>query len=252
MAHGDEHEDGDGLVEVDSNNPHRIDWTITIDQVQKSYDSQLKGWEQSDCRAKFLDIIDRGAGSRGWQFDKVVVLATASLCRQDPENRRTSMFQFICAVVLARELEKRGHGNGGKVQVFAQDPAYTEVDEELMRRLGVMKLEISDKDMGHDDLKTARDHLGPHTALLDFGMHIYGELCREMFGLGVRLHVGVGLYALRHYPSEEGETLQMRLDLVDRIERDYDTKPFPKFEEYPSTFLGDTIYMSKTQEANES
>lgn len=240
-------------VEIDPNNLHRIDWDITLDQVQQAYDAQLKEWEQSDCRAQFLDIIDRGVGSRGWQFDKVVVLATAGFCQQSLGVRTRAMFQFICAVDLARELGKRGYTKGSKMQVFAQDPAYTEVDEELMRRLRVTKLEISTQDMHRDALKTAKDHLSRDTVLLDFGMPIYGRLCKEMCGRGVRVHVGVGPHALRHYPGEEGEALQMRLDLADRVEQEYHSERMPRLTGYPFFgFMGDMVHWRKTQEANES
>lgn len=155
MSHGDEHEYDH--VEIDPDNPFRIDWTMNIDQVQNAYYAQLKEWEQSDCRAHLLDIVDRSAASRRWHFDKVVFFATGSFCQKSLEDRTRSMFQFICAVDLARELQKRGYSESGKVEVLAQDPAYTEVDGELMHRLGVTKLEISMQDKRHDDLKTAND-----------------------------------------------------------------------------------------------
>lgn len=250
MSHGDEHEYDH--VEIDPDNPFRIDWTMNIDQVQNAYYAQLKEWEQSDCRAHLLDIVDRSAASRRWHFDKVVFFATGSFCQKSLEDRTRSMFQFICAVDLARELQKRGYSKSDKVEVFAQDPAHTEVDGELMHRLGVTKLEISRQDMQHDDLKNAKDHLGPHTVLLDFGMPIYAELCCAMFGLGVSFQVGNTPFALRHYPGEEGEALQMRRDLADRIERDYESEWFPKFEECPKAFIGDRIHFRKMEDSEET
>lgn len=250
MAHRHAHGHVDAPVEVDDDNHNRIDWTISFDQVQKAYEKQLKEWEHSECRAQFLDIINRGPFSHGWQFDKVVVLATAGFCQQGLGDRTRAMFQFICAVDLARELERRDGAKEGKVQVFAQDPAYTAVDGELMDGLGVTQFEISTQDMQRDDLKTTRDHIGPHTVLLDFGMPVYGELCKAMFEMGVCLRVGVGPRALRHYPGEQGEGLQMRLDLADRIERDYHSEHMPRLTGYPFFgFMGDMLHWRKTEES---
>ncbi|POS72624.1 hypothetical protein DHEL01_v208980 [Diaporthe helianthi] len=69
-------------------------------------------------------------------IDRIIALACGSMSGENGAQRRRSMIQHTVMLDLWRQLSRRSRSNTG-IQCFAQDPAYTEVDKQVLSQYDV-------------------------------------------------------------------------------------------------------------------
>lgn len=109
-----------------------------LEEVQDGLDAGIKMWEDSkDCRQ--LQSLFRAASVPS--ISKVVAFGCSTMAFK-VDQRGTSITQHALILTM-RDIVKQMTKSPDKpgIQCFAQDPIYTEVDKEVLRRSGITVLE---------------------------------------------------------------------------------------------------------------
>lgn len=100
---------------------------IHKDNLQQDLDAKTAIWQASICREALITLLKLKQPPGGWKFTKIVCLGTDSFGRVVERIRGASMFQLACVIDVAGQLPERGLADAGTtVEIFAQEPDYTE------------------------------------------------------------------------------------------------------------------------------
>lgn len=224
------------------------DKTMTLSELQHDFDKCTDTWVQSSCREKFLRILKRNQSDAILQITTVVCLATGSFSSLDRNHNERHMLQFACAVDTAREIAMI---SGNEVQIYAQDPQYTEMDKALCADKGITILDISYADIPQHGLVYAKEHFGQTTLLFEFCMDMGCEEMQQLMQAGNRIQVGTPF--LRHardgWSILDGQSWDLKV-LAESFQKEHARRWFPNFEEVPDLFSGLMIHWKESQDSD--
>ncbi|KAK5110601.1 hypothetical protein LTR85_000978 [Meristemomyces frigidus] len=142
-----------------------------IASVFAEYEHQMNFWRQSECRGHLTSLLDRQTPSGGWQVDKAVCLATGSFSRGDTcESRfcRSALYRLAVFTDLVSYLQISSEQ---RIQLFAQDPAYSALDSHILECLGVTAFQVPGNSSLEDCTEnSAREQFGPSSFICELGM----------------------------------------------------------------------------------
>lgn len=111
-----------------------------LQQIQRRFDEIFSSYEQSSLSSS-VDVILRGKLAGRPDVTKVVSLGLGSfLERSKDQNRRLK--QLAMFLSLAGHIKRASKGQTTP-QLYAQDPAFTRMDEMVLQRYGVQVLKTS-------------------------------------------------------------------------------------------------------------
>lgn len=153
------------------------------------------------------------------------------------ECRRRSFWQFVVFYDLVGALDSSG------MTLYAQEPAFTELDREFLEGLGVRVLDMKPGDIG---LGAAKGHLGPGTFLFEPFIDMNAVMLSEMLQAGVGLYVGS---SIRGILGRQGVSEVKRL--AAEFHERHEMSRFPTFEVDPNVLDGIGIYWEEERDEDE-
>ncbi|KAL2293711.1 hypothetical protein FJTKL_05535 [Diaporthe vaccinii] len=107
-----------------------------LEEVRKAFELSLRTWQASeDCRrveATLRTIRLSGSVSR------IVALGNGTISVDDTQR---SASQHALILTIRDGLQNLQAGSGVRIQCFAQDPMYTEIDKTILQQVGITVLE---------------------------------------------------------------------------------------------------------------
>lgn len=143
------------------------DKDATVAIITKQFESNLAIWKQSSCRQKYHRMLhEYQPDGHAWPITKAICFATGSFSRINLSFRKRSLLQFAVFVDTCRHIASLREA--GPLELFAQDPMYTDVDRAFLRSLDI---EALDPPMGmNSGLEPANELFDPQTMLFEFCM----------------------------------------------------------------------------------
>lgn len=259
--HGEEPND-DGFIKVRRGkgakkplimkpSPSTIDRRATLESVTADFEKRSKIWKSSSCRREVRQILDRQKPDDGWALSKAVCLGTGSFHRDNMDCRKRSMFQLAAFVDIVRLLQLT---SPKPIELFAQDPFYTDLDMEFLCSLNVHVLEADFNEyVTANSLQLANEHVGPESVVFEFFTDAGPVFLRELTLSNSRLYICSSLRG-RMSPDNvvESDPDKPNLDVSSKrtlngeeevrvVKKFYETHEwmhFPEFEEDRHIFLG--------------
>jgi len=129
------------------------------DEVEEFFTSIKQSWEVSEQRSQLQSIISTKTLSH---VNKIVAFACGGMAFYDkyPTIAR-SAYQHALIVTL-REVLSQWQNPGHGIKCYAQDPGYTSIDKEVLKRSGVIVVDDPQGFLEVDD----------STAVLSFGANV--------------------------------------------------------------------------------
>ncbi|CZT14165.1 uncharacterized protein RCC_00138 [Ramularia collo-cygni] len=203
---------------------------LTLSKLSAEFHTKLKTWQHSSCRQTALRLLSRIRPEKGWNLHKAICLGSGSLSRENWECRRRSVWQFVVFYDLARHLLGTEHD----CTLYAQEPAFTELDGKFLATLGISVLESQ---VGIVGMGAAGSELGGETFLFEPFVDMDSGMLEAMLKGGVGLYMGssIGGILERREGSEVGR-------LSKEFCRGREMLKFPMFEIEPNVLDGMRIY----------
>lgn len=158
----------------------------TLEKLRASFNAKLKVWRTSSACEAIRKMLDRECPDEGWSFDTALCLATGSFSRDNFENSKRSMFQFVTFIDTVWYLQRN---TPNPIQMAAQDPGYTDLDQEFLASLDITLLDLSLGD-GPQGLGPAKAHLSSQTAVFEYFMDMGPGKVRDILDGDLRLYIG--------------------------------------------------------------
>ncbi|PPJ55861.1 hypothetical protein CBER1_07429 [Cercospora berteroae] len=223
-----------------ANAPPPVSRDLTISDIKRDFETKLKQWRKTECRKQLLKLVDWVMDARGpGKLEKFVCLGSGSLSRDNVECRRRSLWQIVVfwdLVEYVRGQQEQGEeeedGDSGRGEVRASDPAYTELDAEFFKTLGI---EDVDFDRNAKGLGKVREYLGEGTLLFEPFVDMNVDMMRDLAEKDAGIYVGSSVGGLQKRGGELGE-------LAKKFGSDRTMRKFPVFEVDPNVFDGIEIY----------
>lgn len=208
----------------------------SLEQLNEEFGKALSTWKRSSCREEFLQVLDKRRPLLGWQFTKVVCLATGSPSSETEIStcrKQRSIPQLVCAIDLASQLRERGHAQNSTIEIFAQDPCHTNTDIAFLSSQGVTVLDTKSTRLEDTrGLGVARHHFGPQTLAIEFGIPKWDQyIVKELYGPEVGMNIGHGFHALRQRAAQVPH-YEPDLLIAEDFDRRYTSQAFPPSEEF--------------------
>lgn len=103
------------------------------DDLPTAYEAAQERWSKSRCQKRLLSKLQLSTPNSGWQISKAVCMALGTL------NNQLSLQQLVLFMDMVRFLEEEGSCKS--IELFAQDPRFTDTDKEFLQSLGIKVLE---------------------------------------------------------------------------------------------------------------
>ena len=232
---------------------------ITLDDIKREFEAKTKQWQKTDCRKQLLRELYRPVEDDDGiaVIERYICVGAGSLSRDNVECRRRSMWQMVVFVDLVRwmldfyELPIEGYGakdavdnwdvhQGRRAQgIWACDPAYTELDVEFLKTVGVEVHQHEEGEVGFG--KLAQYLEGGRTFLFEPFVDMNDKMVRDMVASDVALYIGSSIGGVKERRGEAG-------DLAMEFTKDRNMKKFPSFEVDPNIFEGMGIYWKEKED----
>jgi hypothetical protein len=205
---------------------------LTLEKMSLEFQAKLKAYRQTNCRRTVTQILSRTRPESGWALRTAICLGVGSLSRENIECRRRSMWQFVVFHDLLEQLRE----SGLVLEIFAQEPSFTELDQDFLRALGVEVLASSLGD-GTTGLGSAKEKLGDTTLVYEPFVDMNAAMLEDIANGGVGLYIGSSIGGIM---GRGGESKAKTLAANFRKERGM--LRFPTFDIDPNVFDGIQIY----------
>ncbi|KAH6882097.1 hypothetical protein BKA58DRAFT_13633 [Alternaria rosae] len=130
--------DGKGKKEADAGSfPTRIVEGLTAEKLLEDFRLLQERWEDTLLAQQVKDIVEKSADSK-WGVEEAVCIGIGSFSR-DWAHRWRSMWQLVLFVDVVGQLNAENKDT--KIQCFAQDPAFTNLDIEFLSHLSITVLD---------------------------------------------------------------------------------------------------------------
>lgn len=129
--------------------------------------------------------------------------------------------------------------------MYAQEPAFTELDKEFLASLQIQMLDVSLGD-GNAGLGPAKDVLGSETFLFEPFIDMNAVMLSEMLQAGVGLYVGSSIRGILQRRSGS-EVVRLAKEFHDG----HEMLKFPSFEDDPNVLDGIAIYWKEEKDEDE-
>ncbi|TKA25307.1 hypothetical protein B0A50_06211 [Salinomyces thailandicus] len=230
----------------------------TAEKLGEEIQKKMKAWQRSSCRRELLQILDKQRPEQGWQISQAVCLATGSFSRENWQSRQRSVTQYAAFVDITQHLRS---GHEAEIRCYAQEPQFTSVDKEYLRRTDVIVLEQDSATGSPPGLGPASQHLGLGTFVFEPFMDLDDKAMREMFSADLSLYIGSSVRRWMGRASRNGST-NVSVQQSSELEHAVDFQPhpaaafvrarasyhFPVFEEEPNIFEGLAIYWKEPED----
>ncbi|EAW11002.1 SRR1 family protein [Aspergillus clavatus NRRL 1] len=110
-----------------------------LEEVHKEFVRQREVWQTSEACESLQKQLATLALTR--PIKKIVCFALGTMDRLNTRCATRSHMQHAAVETVAEALKKRQNHRSDEIQCFAQDPAYDDVDLELLRIIGITRLE---------------------------------------------------------------------------------------------------------------
>lgn len=102
--------------------------------VQAAFDDGIRRWEGSpECR-RLRDLLDAALPPK---VGKIVAFACSTMTAKFVQARTVSQHALALTVLDMLQSRRRDERQPVEIRCFAQDPFYTDTDEDILRRAGV-------------------------------------------------------------------------------------------------------------------
>ncbi|QIW94523.1 hypothetical protein AMS68_000041 [Peltaster fructicola] len=156
-------------LETPAHDLFSIDNDATVDVIRAQLDQHRARWLKNDLRPsifkcfKNLNLADRPS------VTCAICMGVGSLCSNNLEHRGRSMTQLAVFLDIAKHLEGL---YASTIDLYAQEPRLTAIDNELLTSLGFTTLHLA-KDHGRDKtIGPAAKYINEHTFVADFFVDI--------------------------------------------------------------------------------
>ncbi|SMR49098.1 unnamed protein product [Zymoseptoria tritici ST99CH_1E4] len=211
---------------------------LTLEKLNLEFQTKTKAYRQTTCRRTVTQILNRIRPDSGWKLDKALCLGVGSLSRENLECRRRSMWQLVVFYDLVEQLR----GEGLVLEVFAQEPGFTELDGEFLNILGVKVLETRLGD-GTAGLGPAKEQLGGETLVFEPFIDMNAVMLEELVSAGVGLYVGSSIGGIL---GRRGDSEASRL--VEKFRAGRQMLRFPTFDIDPNVIDGIQVYWTEEKD----
>lgn len=219
-----------------ANAPPPVSRDLTILDIKRDFEARIKQWKKTECRKQLLKLVDWVLDARGsGRLDKFVCLGSGSLSRDNLECRRRSLWQVVVfwdLVEYVRGQQEQGEGSEREGGAWVSDPAYTELDREYFKTLGVQVVDVDKTARGLGEVK---QHLGEGTLLFEPFVDMNADMMRDLMKQDAGIYIGSSVGGLQKRGGELGE-------LAKKFGSDRTMRKFPVFEIDPNVFDGMEIY----------
>lgn len=224
---------------------------ITVESLTTELTAKTKIWKQSSCRKSLLTPFDRIRPDAGWNITRAICLGCGSLSRDNVECRRRSVWQVVAFVDIAKEL--------GVKELYAQEPAFTELDEKFLKTLHVEVLAMTTDNHGNA-LGPAKEMLGPEVLLFEPFVDMGAGMVQELLEQDVALYIGSSIKGLVEKGKRADATTESRKRLAKDIEagslaskfcEGRGVYMFPTFDVDSNIFDGMSIYWKEEKDGDE-
>ncbi|EME83856.1 uncharacterized protein MYCFIDRAFT_207085 [Pseudocercospora fijiensis CIRAD86] len=232
---------------ANSHNPPARD--LTIDSLTTEFAAKSKTWMQSSCRKALSTLLGRVRPDTGWNIRRAVCLGCGSLSRDNVECRRRSVWQMVVFMGIVKEL--------GITEMYAQEPAFTELDEKF---LGTLDVKVLGMTTGDAALGPAKEILEPEALLFEPFVDMNAGMVQELLQTDVALYIGSSMKGLIERGARAEATAASRKILASDIEAGILAKRFcdgrgvyrfPNFEVDPNIFDGMGIYWKEEKDSDD-
>ncbi|CAK1365187.1 hypothetical protein CB0940_08799 [Cercospora beticola] len=225
-----------------ANGPPPVSRDLTMSDIKRDFDTKRKQWKKTECRKQLLKLVDWVLDARGpGRMEKFVCLGSGSLSRDNVECRRRSLWQVVVfwdLVEYVRGQQEKGEDVEGGDGVWVSDPAYTELDREYFKTLGI---KVVDVDRNAKGLGEVREYLGEGTLLFEPFVDMNADMMRDLVERDVGIYVGSSAGGLQKRGGELGE-------LAKKFGSNRTMRRFPVFEVDPNVFDGMELYWKEESE----
>jgi SRR1 len=110
------------------------------EEVENFFQTMRQAWEASEpCKRLRSTLVSTKTPFR---ISKIVGLACAPIADSRPERwAHRSAFQHALILTLHTVFDKKNKGRPDRIRCYAQDPAYTEIDESILKESGITVLD---------------------------------------------------------------------------------------------------------------
>ncbi|KAF1822015.1 uncharacterized protein K489DRAFT_321144 [Dissoconium aciculare CBS 342.82] len=214
---------------------------LKIATIRKDHDRKLKAWRSSTCRQTLQRVFKTLRPDAGWQVQNAICLAMGSLSRDNLECRRRSMWQMAVFVDIISLLEEDTQNT---IEAALQDPAFTDLDRDFFRELGMSDLPLVLNTTRKPGLGPAQTQCGENSFILELFMDMETQGIRELVEADVEVYIGSSLQSR----IDRAGTTHEQNKLALAFERRYQMHRFPTFVEDPNIFEGLCIFTKKRDE----
>jgi hypothetical protein len=109
---------------------------ISVGDLQRAFDAGVKSWEDSEDCKRLRSLFATTPAPR---VNKVVAFACSTMA-DDKETRLRVIHQHALILTLRDVFSRQRGEEEPEIKCFAQDPVYTETDEEVLRQAGITVL----------------------------------------------------------------------------------------------------------------
>lgn len=216
--------------------PPPVSRDLTISDIKRDFETKLKQWRKTECRKQLLKLVEWVLDVRGSEkLERFVCLGSGSLSRDNVECRRRTLWQTVVFwdfVEYVRGQQDEGEEVEREGDVWVSDPAYTELDREYFKTLGVEVVDVDKNAMGLGEVK---QHLGEGTVLFEPFVDMNADMMRDLVEQDAGIYVGSSVGGLQKRGGELGE-------LAKKFGSNRVMRKFPVFEIDPNVFDGMEIY----------
>ena len=147
---------------------------LQVKDLHDIFKRKQNSWMSTRCCQELSRTLERIKPDGGWKVTRAVVLGSGSFSRDNITQRQRSWWQFVAFMSIVSVLEQ----NGNRIEKFAQDPAYTSLDEQFLSDLGFVVLDISPQDLS-GSFGPAEQYIGHRTLLFDAFMPAFATMCKN-------------------------------------------------------------------------
>lgn len=168
-----------------------LDKDATLTKLLSDFEKKMNVWKHSSCCRAVYKMLERECPEEGWPFNKAICLASGSFSRDNLENRKRSLSQFVTFIDIVNHVSEEC---ASPIRMLAQDPSYTDLDKQLLAHFEIEVLDLSLEDMIlKRDLYPAKTHLGPQTMLFEFFMDTAADHLRAIVEANLQFYLGSSL-----------------------------------------------------------
>ena len=205
---------------------------LTPDKLMSEFEKLQERWKDTAVATQIADLL----GEKKWDVSEAVCIGIGSFSR-DWEHRWRSMWQLVLFMDVMQRL-------GRKMQMYAQDPAFTSIDIDFLRLLSITVVEFG-----------IESHISPRSFVFSPFVDWYILLPTFLKDKGPVLYVGNEIlddYSVYAQGKDKREKLGMCNELGKRFLEGRESVKVREFEGHAHALNGMRVYWKTNTSAQET